>query len=232
MQPLNSLQQAAGTGRDMQEYLEVTGIVLKQSPVKEYDRVITLLTRERGKISVFANGARKPGNRFTAATNAFAFGSFRVYEGKKYYTLAGVDIRNYFEEFRTDIVGACYGAYFAEFADYYAQENNDETEVLKLLYLSLRALTNEHLPDELVRRVFECKILIVNGEFPGVPTDMQLAPATVQTLEFIRDTPSERLYTFTVSDTVLGELGRICDENRRKIVGRAFKSLEVLKNLC
>ena len=100
------------------------------------------------------------------------------------------------------------------------------------MYLSLRALTNDHLPDELVRRVFECKMLIVNGEFPGIPTDRPLLPATVQTLDFIRDTPTERLYTFTVSEAVLGELGSICDENRRKIVGRAFKSLEVLKNLC
>lgn len=216
----------------MQDYLEVTGIVLRQAPVKEYDRVITLLTRERGKISVFANGARKPGNRFTASTNVFAFGTFRVYEGRRYYTLSEVNISNYFEEFRTDIIGACYGAYFAEFADYYAQENNDETEIFKLLYVSLRALTKEAMPKELVRRTFEVKILQVNGEFPGIPAGRTLLPATVYTLEFIQDTPMERLYTFTVSEQVLVELGALCDENQRKIVGRAFKSLEVLKNLC
>ena len=46
----------------MQESLYVTGIVLKQTPFGEYDRIVSLLTREKGKITAFARGARKPGN--------------------------------------------------------------------------------------------------------------------------------------------------------------------------
>ena len=56
----------------MQESLYVTGIVLKQTPFGEYDRRVCLLTREKGKITAFARGARKPGNRLAAATNPFA----------------------------------------------------------------------------------------------------------------------------------------------------------------
>lgn len=66
----------------MQESLYVTGIVLKQTPFGEYDRIVSLLTREKGKITAFARGARKPGNRLAAATNPFAFGTFRLYEGE------------------------------------------------------------------------------------------------------------------------------------------------------
>ena len=80
----------------MQGHIEVTGIILKQSPVGEYDRHISLLTKERGKISAFARGARKPGSRLAAAAAPFSFGSFKIYEGKSSYKLVEADIKNYF----------------------------------------------------------------------------------------------------------------------------------------
>lgn len=215
----------------MQEYITVTGIILKQSPVGEYDRRISLLTTERGKISVFARGSRKPGNRFAAATNPFSFGRFKLYEGRDSYNLAEADIQNYFEGLRTDYIGACYGMYFAEIADFYTRENNDEREMMKLLYQSLRALGNVSLPNELVRCVYECKAIAVNGEFPGPPGDKKLDPSTVYALEYIANSSVERLYTFTVSDKCLEELKEIAQTYMKRYVGHKFKSLEVLQTL-
>ena len=59
--------------------------------------------------------------------------------------------------------------YFAEVADFYCRENNDEREMLKLVYQSLRALCAPALPNELVRSIFELKAIAVNGEYPGPP---------------------------------------------------------------
>lgn len=216
----------------MQEYTWVTGIVLKQSPAGEYDRRISLLTRERGKLSAFAKGARRPGSRLAAATNPFAFGKFKLYEGKTSYTIAEADIQNYFEELRSDYVGACYGMYFAEVADYCTRENNDEREMMKLLYQSLRALGAGSLPNALVKCVFECRTIVVNGEFPGPPADRQLEESTVYCLRYIANSPLEKLYTFTVKDSVLEELRQVSEEYMKRFVGHRFKSLEVLQTLC
>ncbi len=215
----------------MQEFIEVTGIILKQTPIGEYDRRICLLTKERGKISAFVRGSRKPGSRLSSATNPFSFGIFKLYEGKNSYNVAEVDIQNYFEGLRTDYIGAYYGMYFAEIADYYTRENSDDREMMKLLYQSLRALGVPSLPKELVRFIFEIKSIVVNGEYPGVPAGMDLEASTEYALNYIVESSIEKLFTFTVSQQVLKQMEALADHYRMKIMDREFKSLEILKTL-
>ncbi len=209
----------------------VTGIIIKSEPIGEYDRRVVILTKERGKLSAFARSSRKPGNRLMAPTNPFSFGQFKLYVGKSSYTLAEADISNYFEALRSDFEGAYYGMYFLEICDYYTRENNDEVEMLKLIYQSLRALTSTAFSYKLVRSVFELKSIMINGEFPGITQEMSLQESTVYTVDYIMRTPVEKLYTFQVSDEILRELRAF---NRRlcaKTMERNFKSLEILENL-
>lgn len=120
----------------------------------EYDRRVVILTKEQGKISAFAKGSRRPNSPLVGAVNPFTFGEFMMYEGRSSYTIQSVNVSNYFSELRADVVGAYYGFYFLEVANYYARERNDERELLKLLYQTMRALTNPHLPNQLIRYIF------------------------------------------------------------------------------
>lgn len=216
----------------MQDYVFLTGIVLKQSSSGETNRRVVLLTKERGKVVAFARGARKQGSRLMACTNTFAFGTFKCYPGKEAYSLEDAEIKNYFEELMADFEGAYYGMYFAEIADYYARENNDEKELLGLLYQSLRALTAPALSKELVRCIFECKAIAVSGEYPGAPEGRGLSDSAVYALNYIGDSRIEKLYTFTVTDEVLREMKEVAQEYCARYMNHSFKSLEIIKTLC
>ena len=146
----------------------LTGMVLSTAPVGEYDRRVVILTKEQGKISAFARGARRPNSPLVGAVNPFSFGEFTMYEGRSSHTIQSVKITNYFSELREDMIGAYYGFYFLEFANYYTKEQNDEREMLKLLYQTMKALTSPHIPNLLIRRIFELKAFCINGEGPQV----------------------------------------------------------------
>ena len=214
----------------MQDFIEVTGMVLKAVPVLDTDKRITILTKERGKIGAFARGAKRQGSRFMAVTEPFVYGTFRLSEGRNAYNVSDVKPDQVFKEVREDLDSVFYASYFAEVADYYARENNDEREMLKLLYMSLKALTVEAIPNELVQYIFEMKTLVVNGEFPGVLTGHDLLESTAYTIQYVQNSPIEKLFTFKVSEEVLGQLSQECEVYRHKYIGHNFKSLEILKN--
>jgi len=209
----------------------VTGIVLSATPIGEYDKRLVILTKEYGKISAFARGARKPTGSLVAAANAFACGKFEIYEGKSSYNVVSFVAKNYFRDLTTEPNTAYYGFYFLELSDYYGREFADDRLMLTLLYQSLKALTNKSIPNALVRRVFELRLMWINGELPTVDA-MNITDKDLHfTVSFIINTPLEKLYTFVLTEELLFKLERLADYYRTKIIDKRVKSLEILETL-
>ena len=152
----------------MAEQVKLTGMVLFSMPVGDYDRRLTILTKERGKIFAFAKGSRKPTSPLLGCSQPYSFGEFTLYEGKSSYNIVSADISNYFIELREDVESIYYAMYFCEFSAYMTKENLEASEPLKLLYMTLRALSKPSLNKKLVRRIFELRFLAINGEMPEV----------------------------------------------------------------
>lgn len=236
----------------------LTGMVLQTMPIGEYDKRITILTKERGKITAFAKGARRPNSALLAASAPFSFGEFELYEGRGSYNVIKAEISNYFREMTQDLEDTYYGFYFLEMSDYFAQENADEQEVLKLLYLSLKALEKKSLPNRLVRCIFELKLLVINGIYPNVYScqichkqekleafsvkhagvlcrdcaakekTVPLEESALYTMQYIVSTELRRLYTFTVSEPVLHCMEGILPQYLERYVNHRFKSEQFL----
>ena len=148
--------------------IHLTGMVLVSMPVGDYDRRLTILTKERGKISAFAKGSRRPTSPLLGCSQPFSFGEFILYEGKSSYNVVSAEITNYFAELREDVEAIYYAMYFCEFSCFMTKENLEAGEPLKLLYMTLRALSKPALHKKLVRRIFELRFMSVNGEMPQV----------------------------------------------------------------
>lgn len=152
----------------MTESITVTGMILAAGPIGEYDRRIVLLTKEKGKISAFAKGVRRPTAMLAGCSQPFVFGKFTLYEGRNSYTLQAAEVENYFAELRNDLESVYYGVYFCEFAENVTREGLPAKEELKVLYRSLGALLKKSIGARLVRSVFELKMLSVGGISPQV----------------------------------------------------------------
>lgn len=245
----------------MGQSVVLTGMVLSTMPISDYDKRITILTKERGKITAFARGSRRCNSPLLAATNPFAFGEFELYEGKSSYNLVKASIHNYFRDLITDVDAAYLGFYFLEFAEYFCQENNDEKEMLKLLYQSLRALESPVFSNDLVRAVFELKAITINGEGPSVFACMhchgtenlryfsvkrggifcpkckqgqncrEIHESTRYAMQFIISSKVEQLFSFQLSDEVLSQLQEIMQEYIHTYVRHKFKSLQIIDEL-
>jgi len=146
----------------------LTGIVLGSMPVGDYDRRLSLLTLEKGRISAFAKGARRPMSSLRAVSRPFTYARFTAYAGRDSYTVTKYEQPVYFEELNKDFDKTYFGMYFCELMEHFTRENADEKSQVKLLYTALKALTKGYMPLKLVKSVFEIRAVANYGEAPNI----------------------------------------------------------------
>lgn len=213
----------------MKDFIELTGIVIKSMPIGDFDRRVTIFTKERGKIFAFARGARRINNQMMGFARMFAYGKFRLYEGRDSYNIINADIANYFEEISTDIEMTCYGTYFLEMLDYYTRESLVDIESLKLIYYTLLALTKKSIPNRLVRRIYELKLMALNSDYDERP---KLKDKTaIYTWEYIICSRPEKLFTFVITEEALIEIEETLDVMMKKYIDKHFNSLDILEDI-
>ena len=148
--------------------LKLTGIVLSSMPVGDYDRRVSLITCEKGRISAFARNARRPMSTLRAISMPFTYGRFTVFAGRDSYSVNGCEDTVYFDSLSTDLDKTYYGMYFCELMSFFTRENSEEREQVKLLYTALKALQDGKLPLPFIRSIFELRCLANYGEAPNI----------------------------------------------------------------
>lgn len=141
------------------------GIVIRTIDYGETNKIVTLYTREFGKIGMVARGAKKPKSRLTAISQLFIYGNFLFQKGTGLGTLQQGEIINSFKEVRNDLFRASYASYIVELTDKLTEEKERNPFLFELLFQTLSFL-NEEMDPEILTRIYEVKMLQVAGIAP------------------------------------------------------------------
>ncbi|MBR1471301.1 MAG: DNA repair protein RecO [Lachnospiraceae bacterium] len=216
----------------MTEALWTSAMVLRVDPANDFDRRVVLLSKDFGKITAFAKGARRQTNRLMAPTDLFVFGEFKLFPGRNAYSLLDANVKNYFSELRNDFEAVLYGMYFLEVMEHYTHENNDEREMLALLYQAARAIVHPVYDKRLVKAVFELKTIMIQGIFHRDRYQDGYLDTSLYVLDFLLATPPEKIFSFTVREEVITELSDLAARERALTEnGHIYKSEEMLKSM-
>lgn len=162
-----------------QEEITVKGIIFEVHPQGEYGKRISLLSDQLGKITVFAAGAAKQNSHIIGACRPFVCGEFILAAGKNARNLHGVKVMESFDAISSDPDTVFTGTYLLEFASYFTEEGmppEDAKTVLNLLFVTLKALQDRAMgqsgiPTELIRRIFELRMLRQEGIYTELPAE-------------------------------------------------------------
>lgn len=189
----------------------MTGIVLKEMPLGESDKLLTVFSQEQGRISVVAKGAKKPGSRFLAAASAFAYSDMELVKGRSMYVMRNANIISSFYGLREDLDILTAAAEIARITLKVIQEELPDPETLELLLKALTFLEQKKRSPRLVAAVFTIRLLCIQGMIADLNSmdlrgAFQLKSGTRAAFNYICTAPDEKLFAFKVSDEVEQEL--------------------------
>lgn len=140
-------------------------IVLRRTNLAETDKIVTLLTRERGKLSAVAKGARRPASRLAGAIELFGYCRVLIAAGMNLDVLTQVDVRESFPTLRTSLHKIAAASYMAELTDHLTAERHPHEDIFDLLLAALYVLNSMEEPD-LVVTAFTLQMLAESGYMP------------------------------------------------------------------
>ena len=188
-------------------------------------------------------------------------GTFIVFPGRDSYTLVKAEVREYFSGLPLDMEKLCYASYVCEFMSYYTREGCYCVNELNLLYVTLKALEQGTVDNQLIRYAFEVRLMDIEGQGIHAYTCVRcnkkelkyfnakaggllceacgkelkltrtVSETLIYTLQYIQSADLTKLYAFQLSEEAMAELKYVADRFREAYIDREFKSLEILSSL-
>jgi len=151
------------------EQISVRGLVVRETPVGEYDKLLTVITEEMGRIVISGKAVRSLKSKHMAATQLFCYSSFVLRKSRGYYYISDSALTESFFGLRTDLDRLALATYLCDVAAEMAVEGVGDEELLRLTLNTLYALANhKHIPTAQVKAAFELRCAAIEGFLPNL----------------------------------------------------------------
>lgn len=148
--------------------ISTNGIVIATSNIDESDRILTILTSEKGVVRAYARGARRPGSKLCGSTELLCDSRFVLFRHKERYTVDAADSEHVFFGVRGDIFKLALASYLCELSGDTSPAEEEAQEYLRLLLNTLYLLETGRREPEFLKPVFELRQVSMAGYMPNL----------------------------------------------------------------
>lgn len=149
-------------------FIKTEAIVLREVEINEADKLLDLLSKDRGLLTVKAGGVRRGSSPLKSACQLLTLSEFTIEDYRGKLTLREANPLEQFRSLREDIELLALGSYFAQAAGVVAQADAPSPELLQLLCNALFALASQGRPQPLVKAGFELRLACLAGFSPDL----------------------------------------------------------------
>ena len=151
-------------------HYRVKGLVLKHRDMGESDRLVTVFTKEYGKLVVSVRGARKTKTKLGGHMEPLVYGDYLIIRGKTLDSVIQGQILIPFQTIKNDLKKMAESIYVADLVDHFLQDADPQPGILDLTLSILNELEAVDSNGDLIIRIFEVKLLEETGFSPVLQT--------------------------------------------------------------
>ncbi len=148
--------------------VKTKGIIIAEKVMSDFDKMLTILTPNMGKIECVAKGSRRPKSLLMAGTQFLCFGDYMLYKGGENYSMNSCETIELFYNIRTDLDKLKYAVYITKIINDVTTENQNNYKILQLYLNTLYVISNTNKDLEFVTSIFRLRLLSIIGYRPEI----------------------------------------------------------------
>ena len=143
-------------------------LVLRERKLDEQDRLLTLLSADRGIITAYAKGAGRMKGSMAGATELLCYSHFVLFQNRERCFADKAEANTLFFGIRGDLEKLTLATYFAQLCCELIPENEPAAEELRLMLNTLYCLERDKLPPLQLKAILELRLLTLTGYMPDL----------------------------------------------------------------